>query len=257
MDKYKALGRNVLVMKSNLKIYYSEIGGVFIGKGIQSDYQRNHLIKIIISFHEPFKITQPEKEDLIVEAALILANAKFKIQTSQNDYTAFLHIDPYSDIGLLIQNSTDVAELPRSVFKESLNEFSKWLSDKNNDNTQTENLIRNMVHSLPPKYVSPKKIDMRVIECMKIINESEVVNFDDLASHLSLSSSRLSHLFKEETNLTLKKYIQHRKLIKSIHGLQRNLNFTEAAFYGGFYDQPHFIKIFKKMFGIRPSKIKP
>ena len=70
-----------------------------------------------------------------------------------------------------------------------------------------------------------------------------------------LSESRLSHLFKANVGISLKKYLVWHKLKTTINQLLQNDDdlFT-ALIQSGFYDQPHFSKAFKTMLGIAPSK---
>lgn len=42
--------------KSKYKIGYSDNGGVFIGKNIQSGFHKHHSIAIVLSFNKPFEI---------------------------------------------------------------------------------------------------------------------------------------------------------------------------------------------------------
>lgn len=99
--------------------------------------------------------------------------------------------------------------------------------------------------------------DQRVQNCLKII-ESEDVPYDQLITHLTskvfLSPSRLSHLFKENTGVSLKKYLVWARLKKAIHFLLNDqTSFTAAAYQSGFYDQSHLSNAFKRFLGVPPS----
>ena len=84
-------------------------------------------------------------------------------------------------------------------------------------------------------------------------SDLEKIYIDQIAELVHLSSNRLSHLFKKETGLTVRQFVLHRKLVKSIQAMYEQHNFTESSFIGGFSDQPHFTKTFKNAFGINPS----
>jgi AraC-like DNA-binding protein len=66
-----------------------------------------------------------------------------------------------------------------------------------------------------------------------------------LAELVYLSSSRLSHLFKEETGLSVRQFVLHRKLVKSLQAMYEQHNFTESSFMGGFSDQLILPKLLK------------
>lgn len=99
--------------------------------------------------------------------------------------------------------------------------------------------------------------DDRVISIIEYI-ENHDLEYDTmihtLTQTVNLSSSRLSHLFRENVGLSLKKYLVWCKLKKTI---KQHLNNQDDLFtsliQGGFYDQPHFSRAFKTMLGIKPS----
>ncbi|MEL6558534.1 MAG: AraC family transcriptional regulator [Bacteroidota bacterium] len=101
--------------------------------------------------------------------------------------------------------------------------------------------------------------DDRVIRILDYIRNNEV-SYDDMMAILPevvhLSESRLSHLFKQEIGLSLKKYLIWDKLKKTIKNhLDEEEGLMESLIKSGFYDQPHFIRAFKTMMGISPAKV--
>ncbi len=70
-----------------------------------------------------------------------------------------------------------------------------------------------------------------------------------------LSESRLSHLFKSNMGISMKKYLIWSKLKFTIKNhLNHKDDLFTALVKSGFYDQPHFSKSFKSMLGVKPSK---
>lgn len=77
-----------------------------------------------------------------------------------------------------------------------------------------------------------------------------------LCSLLNLSSSRISHLFRENTGITLKKYIVWNRLRTTIaHYLNHDTDLFSSLIEAGFYDQAHFAHSFRKMLGINPTAV--
>jgi AraC-like DNA-binding protein len=69
-----------------------------------------------------------------------------------------------------------------------------------------------------------------------------------------LSESRMSHLFKSEIGISLKKFLVWSRLKRTIeHLLIHEFGFIESLHNSGFYDQAHFTKAFKMMLGVKPS----
>jgi len=98
----------------------------------------------------------------------------------------------------------------------------------------------------------------RVRTVIRYIHEHELdyhAMMNTLQEVVHLSESRLSHLFKEQVGISLKKYLVWCKLRATIkQHLHHKENLIAALIDSGFYDQPHFSKAFKNMLGIAPSK---
>src|ERR1044072_3844288 len=76
-----------------------------------------------------------------------------------------------------------------------------------------------------------------------------------LSKLLSLSPSRLSHLFKAETGVSPMRYLKAQKMQKAKLLLETTpLTVKEVMFFAGVNDKSHFIKDFKKEFNLSPTK---
>lgn len=241
------------------KIGYSENGGIFIGKNIQSDFHKHHLIAIVLSFSEPFEIVHESNQSNTYEAALIPKDTLYKLSTSDSDYTVFVHLDPYLEMGITLnQTQPGIQRLNRSDFLVTLNKVRDWFAGNDNTSQRIDYLLHSVVTTVTDGKFTSRKIDERVLQCIQLIRNSEegTVQLQQMSEEVFLSPSRLSHLFKEETGLTFRQFVQHCKLVKSLQAMHHQQSLTEASFWGGFTDQPHFTKTFKKSFGITPSSSK-
>lgn len=113
---------------------------------------------------------------------------------------------------------------------------------------QLQNLTTNRSH-----------YDHRIAAVIDYINHNELDYYsmlDTLVGVANLSESRLSHLFKQEIGLSLKKYLVWSKLKQTIQShLSDSKDLFSALIESGFYDHPHFSNSFKTMLGINPSKV--
>lgn len=75
----------------------------------------------------------------------------------------------------------------------------------------------------------------------------------DLAQTISLSESRMQHLFKQQVGIPIRRYILWMKLRHVLELTLEGSTLTEAAHAAGFADSAHFSRTFKAMFGIPPS----
>jgi Response regulator containing CheY-like receiver domain and AraC-type DNA-binding domain len=82
----------------------------------------------------------------------------------------------------------------------------------------------------------------------------EEITVDKLAAVSGLNSSYLMHLFKKETGQTIACYIQKERIEEAKKLLQMTGdNISSIGSRLGFYDQAHFIKVFKKHAGTTPK----
>lgn len=100
--------------------------------------------------------------------------------------------------------------------------------------------------------------DERVQKVLHYLQHHEV-SYEGMLSELTdlvhLSASRLSHLFKENMGISLKKYLLWCKLRNTIaEHLDQEEDLFASLIKSGFYDQPHFSRAFKTMLGVNPTK---
>lgn len=96
-----------------------------------------------------------------------------------------------------------------------------------------------------------------VIKCQNFIFEHlyEKISLSEIAEHISINPSYLSHLFKKEVGKSISEYIQKERIDeakKSIEAGEKSL--ADIYIPLGFIDQSHFTKVFKKITGITPKE---
>lgn len=108
---------------------------------------------------------------------------------------------------------------------------------------------------LPP----PREaIDKRVVAAFDILNNpagAGVIDFEQIASSLNLSSSRLRHLFTIETGISPMQCLRLLRLERAHQlMLQSFLTVKEVTDRVGFSDVSHFVREYKRVFGETPSQ---
>jgi AraC-like DNA-binding protein len=99
--------------------------------------------------------------------------------------------------------------------------------------------------------------DERIEKCLHYLN-STTLSYNEIIKELKLvthlSEGRLSHLFKAEMGISIKRFFVWSNLKKTIEQVVNGeKNMYQASIENGFYDQAHLSKAFKKIFGISPS----
>jgi AraC-like DNA-binding protein len=81
------------------------------------------------------------------------------------------------------------------------------------------------------------------------------IGIEDMAKLVNLSPSRLAHLFKSETKLSIQQYVTQLRLTKAKQQLESNfLSIKEIAASVGFCSVSRFVASFKNLVGTTPSQ---
>lgn len=101
-----------------------------------------------------------------------------------------------------------------------------------------------------------RTLDPRILEVCHFISDNLHINhkIEELAAHIHLSPSRLTHLFVEQVGSSLVKWREEQRMIKARHLLHTsNAPIYHIARQLGYDDQLYFSRIFKRYTGLSPS----
>ncbi|WP_394841871.1 AraC family transcriptional regulator [Pendulispora brunnea] len=116
-------------------------------------------------------------------------------------------------------------------------------------------LIRELVMAISGKAPEEQGLDPRVEKAMQLINDlpREEATPASVARRLHLSTSRLGHLFKEQTGSTLSYFMRWVALWRGVALWTQGRSLTEVAHEVGYYDLAHLDHAFTDFFGVNPS----
>jgi AraC-like DNA-binding protein len=86
-------------------------------------------------------------------------------------------------------------------------------------------------------------------------NPHQKLSLKQMARATNVSSSRLSHVFKTETGTSPAKYMKSARMHKARSLLETtSLSVKEITFMIGLADESHFVREFKKTYGLTPAR---
>ena len=95
-----------------------------------------------------------------------------------------------------------------------------------------------------------------LLEAETYIDEhlEQKITVEDIARHVSLSASRLHHIFKAETGISVLKYVNKKRLAKAKELLKTGELVVNIYAKCGFQDYTSFFRAFKKEYEITPKE---
>lgn len=98
------------------------------------------------------------------------------------------------------------------------------------------------------------------VQILIVLIEDDVQNspsLNELARLVHLSRSRLNHIFRAETGMSIAQYLKAHRMHRARELFETTfLNVKEIMTVVGLTDLSHFVRDFKKAFGVTPSQYK-
>lgn len=240
------------------KIYaVKNIGGIYIDQNIDINLHKHNFIKIILSQEDNFVITLKEQHKQAYQALLVQSNVMHKLKSSDENRIMVIYFDAYCFNGMRLKNSQESLKvLDINKFNNLLDEFYNLENEKKMNSEHIEYFINHVTDTIYAENQHMPTIDKRIEKCLKYIDNNGSMSMNKISNYIDLSPSYFTFLFKQEMGLTFRKYLLYKKLMNALISLHNNETLTASAYEGGFSDQSHFIKTFKKSFGLLPSIFK-
>lgn len=208
--------------------------------------------QLTISLSGPASWTVDEQA-VVASAIYIDGGIKHHCLTA-GDYLSFLFMKTGSYAYDAQQHL--LKEQPFAILDEDLDRIAREHVDRHADdlNTLSDEVLKacGLSAKASPRY------DDRIQNALKSLEHMENIppNAPKLLSEEAcLSQSRFSHLFKQETGMTLASYLAFQKLRKTYQGLREGKSITQAAMDAGFSSPSHCAASCTRMFGISLKSI--
>lgn len=240
----------------NPVFYFFKGSFAFIGKSTDTGFHSHHALQIAVSLDKPFAL---ETEDSTGEynAVVIDTNVKHKFD-SKNHWHLIVLVDPEHGMVKKLKccdGINNIFEPPLDGLKPKVNKIVDLMKTDGPCSKIKEAIFGMLSHIAGEHPHTPKETDPRIVKVFEYIDslEEKKISIETLTSIVNLSESRLSHLFKENTGVPIRRYILWARLIGTFDSVFEGKSLTEAAHIAGFSDSAHLSRTFKSMFGVAPS----
>ncbi|MBL4905250.1 MAG: helix-turn-helix transcriptional regulator [Flavobacteriaceae bacterium] len=221
----------------------------YIGRNIETERHVHHGLEFVFGIDSPFDLISEKSKLIGIYGAVINPNYPHQFIGRDAEYL-FIYLEPEllqinqikKHYDLDAQKIVQLSRLSSFPNAEKVIDFSFF----------SEVLDINIVHT------TITEIDHRiksVVEWIKNNLEQGQISSDELAKSVFLSTSRFSHLFKEQIGIPLRRYILWCRILEALRGVLEGHNLTTSAHAAGFSDSAHFSRTFSEMFGVTPSSV--
>jgi len=207
----------------------------------------------------PFTLVSASGEALRCTAALVAPNVARRLDADGCGLLS-LNIDPASALCRSLSGlwrGDALVPLDARRFGQLRDGFEGVLHGQLDDGA-AHRLSSDMVHALLGRAAEQpgRPLDQRVSQVLRVLQSASgrgQVPLRDLAAQACLSPDRLTHLFHEQTGLSIKRYLLWAKIRRAVQLMVGQRPLTEIALEGGFADAAHMSRTFHSHFGLPPS----
>lgn len=215
----------------------------------------HHAIQIVITLDREAAVSAMNEEWRFGRGIVVPPDVEHRFD-ARGSTGAMVFVDPESLEGAWLRTTIGgaVTIIPEGRLESAVAELRTFV-ERPLEAMEIGTLIRHCVAALcagpPPR----RRLDDRVTKILQSMRESDDlrVSLESVAETVSLSPSRLQHLFKQQMGLPFRRYALWRKLARAIVAVAHERTLTDAAHAGDFSDAAHLTRTFQQMFGLAPS----
>ncbi|MFB9275563.1 helix-turn-helix domain-containing protein [Cohnella cellulosilytica] len=237
--------------------HFHETDRYFIGRPEGRD---DWLIVMTLSGEGYFRTPAGEKRCPAGQIAILRAGIPHEYGTMPGQQWNFFwaHFGKLSETSYLPEEEVLVSELPEGeTRKRAYRAFRSLLRDSRERSAYWQALFENAIRELLLLVAQrlEKRLDPRIEQALQFLSQNmqEEIRLERVAAAVGLSSSRLSHLFKQEMDVPILDYLNGMRLRQAAL-LMRHMgrSATEASLDVGFNNYNHFAALFRRMYGVSP-----
>ncbi|MBO6678547.1 AraC family transcriptional regulator [Parvibaculum sp.] len=232
---------------SGLRISRQDMSLLIRGAAIDVAAHRHHALQVSIGCNEPLDF-ECEGRSISTAGIVTAPDVEHRLD-SRGHEVAVLLLEP-EQLSARRIGAAWLGQRPFSLLPDHVtNKLRKVLAGKNT--------VDAFVGALLPDEEPFSPSDSRISLLLSYLHNlpEKRVSLGVLAKKVGLSESRLSHLFKQETGVAVRRYLLWLCLNDAMDRAMGGASLTEAAHGAGFSDSAHLTRTCRAMFGINPFAV--
>ena len=233
-------------------------GALYLGSTLDTTTHTAHAFKIYIAIHGEFDLLMGPHRLESLTSVVIAPDHPHKV-VALNAIVAVFYLVPetvdgqkiskfYYDLHVLIPPRHAVASLASQLNR-------VW--EQGCCREEAGLLSSAICEEILPTPDLNVNFDPRVTFALKYLGTEldHRVSIPELCSAVSLSPSRLEHLFSEQIGISISRYSLWIRLHKALEMITLGVSLTEVAHAVGFADSAHLSRTFRRLIGVAPSTL--
>ena len=231
-------------------------GFIYITPGIQSGLTARPALTLLASISgHPFTLEGRDGTRAHCTAAVVAPDVPRRLEAEGCGLIS-INLDPVSSTYRIVSawmGGRSIVPLDAHVFGGLRECFEPALHGALCD-AKLRSLTHRMVDAVTESAAFSKLMDPRIERLLQLIRtHPSLLQREDLSAMACLSGGRLSHLFREQVGLSVKRYLLWSKVRRSSVQLADGQPLTHIALASGFSDAAHMSRTFRDSFGLQPS----
>lgn len=233
--------------------------GLFLGRASGTSSHAPHAVKICLAVHGSFRLrTNMDASWHECRATIVPPDQPHQID-GRGAQLALFYLLPETREGQQVLKSFSDATASAAAQSALLKLSPRLRSylEHGCGGEEASDLCDEMVFHLTASTNPCEGLDSRVAHTLEYLRSAldRRVTSEEIAGAVSLSPSRIAHLFREQAGLPLRRYVLWLRLCAALEHMAVSESLTDAAHAVGFADSAHLSRTFRQMHGIAPSAL--
>lgn len=233
--------------------------GFYLGAASDTCIHAPHAIKVCIAAHGNFRLhSSTDGSWRSYQAAMIAPDYPHRLDGRGAMLGLFYLIPEAVEARRILDGHFDqsISPIAQSTIDMLLPRLRRHL-DQGCSGEEASELFDHLVKELSPSTNSRLALEPRVSLALEYLRSTtdHRVTVTEIAAAVSLSPSRLAHLFRASAGLPIRRYQLWLRLRSAIERMAERGSLTETAHATGFADSAHLSRTFRRMMGLAPSDL--